>query len=64
MNQIVYTDGAELITGYAASTQRNMRSKGTGPTSFIHNGRIAYRLPQLKKWMTDREAATLRGGAN
>ena len=62
MTQIVDNTGASLTTGLSVKTLLNMRCKGTGPPSFKRNGRVVYRLTDLKQWMADREAATLRGG--
>jgi predicted DNA-binding transcriptional regulator AlpA len=62
MARIVDNTGASLTTGLTVKTLLNMRSKGTGPPSFKRNGRVVYRVSELKQWMADREAATLRGG--
>ncbi|WP_435405697.1 helix-turn-helix transcriptional regulator [Mycolicibacterium parafortuitum] len=62
MARIIDNAQASLLTGLSVGTLANMRSKGTGPPSFKRNGRVVYRVAEVKQWIADREAATMRGG--
>lgn len=45
------------------NTLRYLRMKNEGPASFVVNGRVLYRKAEIERWLSEQEAATLRGGA-
>ncbi|GAA4668518.1 helix-turn-helix transcriptional regulator [Gordonia humi] len=44
------------------NTMRYMRHAGTGPASFVINGKVFYRRAEVERWLAEQEAATTRGG--
>lgn len=53
---------ASSFLGVAENTLRYWRQVGQGPQSFKLGRRICYRRDELERWLTEQEAATVRGG--
>jgi len=55
-------DEAANYLGLPVSTLRHYRTRGEGPRSFKLGYRLQYERADLDAWITERKAATGRGG--
>lgn len=60
--EILNVKQASVMTGVAEATLRYWRHANEGPPSFKLGGRVVYRRSELERWITEQEAATVRGG--